>query len=533
MSNHLLDHSSNNIPSDVAAFTELIQQYKYDFVTLAYLIFGYGEIGHENEKKQPFDWQVLEWDLMSQHFSNPETRDEVYRLVISTGNGSGKSAFLAQTAIMLLYTHQLRCRITANTAPQLATVVWPEFDKWFRYAKYNDEFFEKLGTSIKALDSEVGERWRIDQFNWDVNNPSRISGLHNEGHATMYGFEEAAGIPYIVYDYASGAFTDRNTLKLWVVVGNSDDPDSQFEKIMNSPLWRGVRIDTRTLPHIDPKQIDAWLREYGSEDADEFRIRVRGLPRKSAADSIIGHGAVSTAIENGRKFDVSTVKRMPSLLTCDPAWTGGDETTIWHHQGPYSILLERYRLDKAAGQDHKFTYDKLSYWERVLRADRVLIDQGEGTAIKTLANIDGKYHWELVSFASNANDAPTFQESEYQNIRAQMYYEANKALVDGHVIKVRKEEWEADVQKQLCWTKGKRNDKSLKKQAQSKQEIKEFYGASPDLADGFVLQFSRKIHDRLPENQTDIDGYFPETGSRAIVMPETIPNYEMDYDVSY
>lgn len=531
--NHLIDHNIG-IPDDVKVFAEMIKEHRYDFVTLAYLIFGYGQPGHENEKKAPYDWQLIEWQLMSDHLNNPETRYETYRLAISTGNGSGKSAFLAQTSIMLLYTNQLRGRITANTAPQLATVVWPEFDKWLRMAKFNEYFFEKLGTSIKALDNSVGERWRIDQFNWDVNNPSRISGLHNEGHATLYGFEEAAGIPYIVYDYASGAFTDQNTIKFWIVVGNSDDPDSQFEKIMTSPLWRGVRIDTRTLPHVDKKQIADWLKEYGSEDSDEFRIRVRGLPRKAAADSIIGLEAVLNAIENGKKFDVTSVKRMPSILTCDPAWQGGDETTIWHHQGPYSILLERYKLDKDKGQDHKYTYDRLCYWEQTLRADRVLIDQGEGTAIKSFANMDGKYHWELISFASNANDAPTYQESEYQNIRAQMFYEANKALVDGHVIKSRKEEWLPDIQKQLCWTKGKRNDKSLKKQAQSKQEIKEFYGSSPDLADGFVLQFARKVYDRLPENQIDHDGYgFGGVGSNAIVMPESTVDYDQEYDVHY
>ena len=117
-------------------------------------------------------------------------------------------------------------------------------------------------------------------------------------------------------------------------------------------------------------------------------------------------------------------------------------------------------------------------------------------------------------------------------IDAETKAEKTQIIIE-QLTNMRKEEWEADVQKQLCWTKGKRNDKSLKKQAQSKQEIKEFYGASPDLADGFVLQFSRKIHDRLPENQSDIDGYFPETGSRAIVMPETVPDYEMDYDVNY
>src|SRR5690606_29447356 len=182
----------------------------------------------------------------------------------------------------------------------------------------------------------------------------------------MYIFEEAPGIPAIIWQYAAGAFTESETIKIHLAFGNSDDPQSYFEQCMSSPLWNAVRIDTRTLPHIDKKQIEAWLTECGGdEDADDFRVRVRGLPRKSAADSIIHIDLVKEALERRKSFDRKLVIHLPVILGCDPAWTGGDETVIWLRQGHYLKILEKYKLDKAAGENHMLTFNKLCYYEKL------------------------------------------------------------------------------------------------------------------------------------------------------------------------
>lgn len=519
---------SKYTPTEIKEFEYLVQLHKYDFVKLAYLIFGFGEPGSDMEDIHLYDWQIEELDKISAHLRNPLTRYQVYKLAVSSGNGAAKTAFGAMVNLILMYTYKLRCRLTANTDTQLKTVIWPEYDVWYRRARYHDYYFDKQGTSIKALDAEWGEQWRIDHFNWDEATPAAVSGLHNKGHAISYTFEEAPGIPGVIWKYASGAFTDVMTVKIWMAFGNSDDPTSYFEQVMTSPEWRSRRIDTRTLDHVDKNLIAEWLRLVdGNEDHDDFRVRVRGLPRKTAKDSIIQLAFVQNAIEAGRDFDPNSVKILPSILTVDPAWQGGDETVIWHHQGPYSCLLERFKLDKEVGQDHNYTYQKLCHYERELRVDRVIIDQAEGTALKTLANIDSKWHWELVSFANSPNDQADPKLSEYANIRAQMYYEANTALKNGHVICAKDASDLDDIMKQLCWTKGTQHKSNLKKLAESKKDIKDRMLASPDLADGFVLQFSRKVYDRLEENDMTalVDGDI-EIGDRSYKMPDDIPNYE-------
>lgn len=525
---------------DLMEFQRLIHLYRYDFCRLAYVLFPFGEPGHPLEHFKPRAWQMREWAKMSAHLQNPETRYLPYKLVISTGNGSGKTAFGAITMLMLLYTHKLRGRLTANTKPQLTQVVWPEYDKWFRHARYVDHFFEKFGESIKSKDEKLHDQWQYSLFTWDESNPAAVSGLHNQGHAILYTFEEAPGIPAEIFKYANGAFAATNTIKFWLVFGNSDDPDSKFEQLMDDPGWNSLRIDTRTLEDVDPVFIAGVLRECGGdEDADDFRIRVRGLPRKTNADAIISRDATRAALDRGPEFDIALVNKLPVIITVDPAWTGGDLTTIWVHQGNWSKLLAAYALDKNRGDDHRITYDLVVGFEKRYGADAVWIDQGEGTALKTLANQDGRYHWELVSFAGQPTDNPQVKDSQYANMRAQLYYESAKYMrTEEPVIEIAEniprikptETVEETFLKQIGYTKGDRHKITMKKLCESKKDIKKRVGESPDLADGFVLRAYRMLLDRLPENETvgSYGGVMQrEAGDRAYEMPETKPDYNM------
>lgn len=522
---------------DIELFQQLISENRYDFCKLVYIIFPFGEKGHALEHMAPYDWQMSQWAKLSKHLADPKTRYETYRLIISSGNGAAKTAFGAMTIMMLMYTQQLKARLTANTDPQMKSIVWPEYDIWFRYARFHDSFFEKFGTSIKAKNEQLAESWRIDTITWNETSPQGISGLHNKGKAAAYVFEEAPGIPAVIWNYASGAFTETETIKIFMAFGNSDDPESKFEQNMTSPLWNALRIDTRTLKHIDPKQIADWLMESnGNEDADEFRVRVRGLPRKTAKDSIINVEVVQAAMERAKDFDKALVAALPVVLTCDPAWTGGDETTIWYQQGHYRCLLDKYKLDRAAGDTHMLTYLKLCHWEKELRADAVFIDQGEGTAIYTLAQNAQKTSWELVSFAGQPNDTPEVKDSEYANIRAQMYYQANTWLQKGGILDSKDPEWLSVIEKQLCWTKGGRHKITQKKLAEAKVEIKTRVGQSPDVADGFVLCGARPVMERLPENDTiggDDRFLIGQTPYRMPEHPDPYADIEVDYRSTY
>lgn len=507
---------------DIKVFQKLIEENRYNFLALVYIIFPFGEKGGPLEDYDLYDWQKEELIKLSNHLSNPLTRYQLYRLIVSSGNGAAKTALGAIILICLLYTQRLKARITANTDPQMKSIVWPEYDLWFRRARYVDHFFEKFGTSIKAKNPKLAETWRIDTVTWSEQSPASISGLHNKGGAVAYLFEEAPGIPAIVWQYASGAFTETGTIKLHVAFGNSDDPESKFEQNMSSPLWNSRRIDTRTLKHIDPKQIEDWLVEAGGdEDNDDFRVRVRGLPRKSARDSIIKIESVQAAFARRAMFELESVAHFPVILSCDPAWQGGDETAIAYKQGHYMCLLEKFKLKKENNDTHQLTYNKLCYWERKLKADAVHIDQAEGTAIYTLAQAAEKHHWVLVAFNANPSDNVDSSKSAYKNIRAMMYYKFQEAMMAGAVIDVREKGWQEETEKQLCWAKGTRHKITHQKLVESKKDIKDRVGKSPDVADAFVLLLAHEVIDRLPQNELDYDPNVAGTGVIKIQQQST------------
>lgn len=517
-------------------FVKELDENRYDFCKLAYIIWPFGIKGTELEHADLTDWQYEELAALSSHLGNPVTRFMTYRLCVSSGNGARKTALGAMINIMLMYTQQLKGRITANTDVQLKTIVWPEYDKWFRLARFSEHYFDKFGTSIKAKNASVSNTWRLDCVNWSEESPTSISGLHNEGKAVSYTFEEAAGIPSKIWTYASGAFTEKGTIKIFMAFANSDDPESQFEQNMTSPDWRSRRIDTRTLDYIDEEQIQSWLRACGGdEDHDDFRVRVRGLPRKSSKDAIISHELIEGALNRRHDFDTSQVRMLPVIIGCDPAWRGGDETCIWYRQGHYCCLLERYKLSEIDSKaTHMYTYNRLVHWERTLKADAVNLDQAEGTGIYTLAVNAGKDTWFLVAFGSSPNDKADPKDSEYANMRAMMYYNSKNALLEGAILDAMEEKDTQDIQKQLSWTKGDRHKISGKKLAEPKKEIRERVGRSPDVADGFVLLFARPVLERRPENNPDSSGHGESIGEMAFTMPEhSNPYEEDDYDTLY
>ena len=65
-----------------------------------------------------------------------------------------------------------RGRLTGNTKPQLTQVVWPEYDKWFTYARHSNLFFDKFGESIKSKDEKKADQWQFSMFTWDEANPA-------------------------------------------------------------------------------------------------------------------------------------------------------------------------------------------------------------------------------------------------------------------------------------------------------------------------------------------------------------------------
>jgi len=78
-------------PADIELFQKLLDDNRFNLCKLVYILFPFGEKGHDLENMAPYDWQMEEWARLSKHLMNPETRYQTYQLIISSGNGSASA----------------------------------------------------------------------------------------------------------------------------------------------------------------------------------------------------------------------------------------------------------------------------------------------------------------------------------------------------------------------------------------------------------------------------------------------------------
>ena len=59
---------------DIETFQKLLHANRYNLLKMAYIVFPFGEKGHEMEHMDLYDWQKEELQKLSLHLMNPATR---------------------------------------------------------------------------------------------------------------------------------------------------------------------------------------------------------------------------------------------------------------------------------------------------------------------------------------------------------------------------------------------------------------------------------------------------------------------------
>jgi hypothetical protein len=103
----------------------------------------------------------------------------------------------------------------AGTGDQLKTKTQPEMATWFRRA-VNAELFEVNVTSIKVKEAGHEATWRIDFNTWSQENPQASAGAHNARKRLVIIYDEASGIPDVIWNTQEGALTDAETEIIWI-----------------------------------------------------------------------------------------------------------------------------------------------------------------------------------------------------------------------------------------------------------------------------------------------------------------------------
>jgi hypothetical protein len=467
------------------------------FVMCAYP-WGQGELA---TKAGPRTHQKRFLTQLGDHLKNPATRHKPFRKAISSGHGIGKSTELSWIAHWALSTFEdTKVIVMAGTGDQLKTKTQPEVAKWFRLA-VNAQMFEVNVTSIKVRESGHETQWRLDFNTWSQENPQASAGAHNEGKRLVIIYDEASGIPDIIWATQEGALTDANTEIIWIAFSQCTRPDGYFFECTHGSQrdrWRAEVIDSREVEGTNVEEINETIALYGIH-SDQVRVRYLGLFPLAGEGKFIGLDLVQAA----QTRHAVAFNDDPLLVGVDLSWGGSDDTVARFRCGLDARSIPRVKIRGEFTKNPAVIREKLvdiltSKYDGRSVAMMFLDNSGVGgNAGAILAGLHalGFKNVMGVNFGDQALNSQF-----YVLRRDEMWGKMKDFLREGGAIDTDRE-LAADLQKPILMI----GDRELRIKLEPKDLMKKrlanmgLESSSPDDADALALTFAMPVAAREPE----------------------------------
>lgn len=454
--------------SDIAGF-------QHDPLGFVLYVFPWGE-GELSRHQGPRQWQQDVLSDIGQKLRDAEIGVmEAVQIAVASGHGIGKSALVSWVILWAMSTlEDTKGVVTANTENQLKTKTWAEVAKWHRLS-IHAHWFKFTATAIFSNDPNHEKTWRIDMVPWSERNTEAFAGLHNEGKRVLLVFDEASGIPDLIWEVSEGALTDDDTEIIWCAFGNPTRNDGRFRQCFSRfrHRWLTRQIDSRSVAGTNKHQLQKWVDDYG-EDSDFVRVRVRGEFPRVSDTQFISADLVVNAQE--RSVSIAVFTPYPKVLGVDVARFGTDKSVITLRQGP-RVHWQKKFMGKDTQEVAAITRD-LFLKEGDVKA--ICVDApGVGAGV-----VDRLNEWKMpVVAVEPASTSP--EPRDYINMRAWLWGQM-KSWLETADLPAGDKELEDDIA-----TPQYGYDKKLRIQIESKKDIKARGMPSPDSADSLMLTFAQ------------------------------------------
>lgn len=437
----------------------------------------------------PRTWQKEELQNIATHIQENKNRvrqgkdPTVYQFAMASGRGPGKSAFVAWLTLWFLSTQVGGSVISsANTEAQLKTKTWAEIGKWAVMA-INSHWFEKQTMSLKPADwfkEALEKQLKIDTgyysaqgLLWSQDSPDSFAGAHNQ-QGMMLIFDEASGIPAVIWSVSDGFFTEKTINRYWFAFSNPRRNTGAFFECFHKHrnYWRTRNLDARTVEGMDTKVLDDIVTKYGS-DSDEARVEVKGEFPRQGDRQFISRGIVDDAVARELEEDPNA----PLLMGVDPARFGNDSTVIRWRQGRNGKVIPP---TKMRGADNMEVANECAMQINKYNPDAVFIDAGNGTGIIDRLREKGfKVH--EVWFGSRSSS------DEWANKRTEIWAEMRDWLGGACIDN------DPELISDLTAPEYKFQGNSDRQMLESKEQLKSRGFASPDNADALACTFAIRV----------------------------------------
>ena len=399
------------------------------------------------------------------------------RIAIASGHGAAKTAFVAWMNMWFM-----SCRphpqvvTTANTETQLNTKTWRELAKWHKLAA-NKDWFTWTATSFYLNAHQ--ETWKANAIPWSENNTEAFAGTHEEN--VLVQFDEGSKISDKIWEVTDGVLTTRKNI--WIVYGNGTRNVGRFYDCFhkNSKFWRTWQIDSRKCKAstlLGTGYLESLITQYGGEDTDQARVRVRGLFPRTATRQLIS----TEAVEKCQKFEAEGWEMQPKVMGVDIARFGENSSAICIRQG-----RKVYPIEVLPKQDLMATSHYVAEVIKRERPIQVFVD-GSGIGAGVVDRLR-----QLNFPVIDVNGGNSSLNPRFLNKRAEMWWETKEFIEAGCELPP-DGETRPTLKEELTCIEYDFTDKG-RIRLDRKSDVMEEFGFSPDKADALVLTFSYPIAD--------------------------------------
>ena len=358
-------------------------------------------------------WQDEAWDiLLNKQF-----------LAVRSGNGPGKTCFLALTIIWFLMTRRMaKIPCTAASLQQLETQLWTELPIWIRGSELASTF---LVCSSKHVRVRGYERMWYAVARTAMNSKGTVNVALQGFHAPylLYVVDEASGVPDKAIDSFESAATNAGAYG--ILCSNPTRTSGVFFNAFHKDrdLWANYHVTMDKATKVTDKFRERMKKKYGGEDTNGYKIRVLG---EWPSEEFLGlvtraeYEAVQVRYPDGHHFSTSC------WLSIDPAGSEpeADATTFGIRAGNIIVNIETSHtltIPEIAARAIEFVekYDPLAVY-----VDTIGIGAGLADIIDALLEGRGN-KTKVTRVHAGASALDNFQ---FFNKRAELYWRASEAI---------------------------------------------------------------------------------------------------------
>jgi hypothetical protein len=373
---------------------------------------------------------------------------------------------------------------TAPTFTQVQEILWKEIHSIYHRCNW------PIGGTLNQTSLELGV---IDGKPWDAmgistNEVNRFQGFKSP-HLLVI-LDEALGIAPEIWEAMEGLQPHRI-----LALGNPLEPEGDFYKCFNSPLWHKITIDGLDAVKWQQKHGKIpglisleWMEERAEDwgkGSPLYMARCRGEFPEETASTLISRVWVDRARkglgQDGKPLDDDIEEDSVKVVAADIATKHGENETVLGYRYGHTIkeIKGFYRITTFDATDRIAVY-----WSSK-KANTVVVDSdgvGEGVSDGLTAK-----HIPVTEFHGGYGHK-AMEQIKFRNLRTQFYWLIAKKFEKGlyNLKHLPDKEYEI-LKNQLCSIKQKAPDSMGRLQIETKEDLMARGIKSPDFADCFMM----------------------------------------------